>query len=187
MIKMLLLRVFSVIVATVPAAALAQEYNFTVGVHQTTADSGVAGASTDGKFNFKAGLGMAFELADGMHFRTGAIYNQRHFDEKTSFKREVNFDYIDVPANFQYGFNDMFALFGGLIVGINVNDDTDVPRGITVTDPEAKGLVPLINLGANFLFNDMVGFDLYYERGLGDFAEELKDYSSFGGNFLYWF
>lgn len=168
----------------------AQEYGFLAGVHQTTASTDISGATLDGQFNFKAGLTMGFELAPGMRFRTGAIYNQRHVELNYGAgtrKDKVNFDYIDVPANFQYNFNEMVGLFGGLVVGINVSDKIDVPAGVTASSPGANGLIPLADVGVNFLFADMIGFDVYYEQGLGKFADHMKGFSTFGGNFIYWF
>jgi hypothetical protein len=177
------------------SAAQAQEYGFLAGVHQTTAafDGASGGASIDGKFNFKFGLTMGFELAPGMRFRTGAIYNQRHFEMKNVtagplvFDEKVNFDYVDVPANFQYNFNENIGVFGGLVVGININDKVNVPGSNVNVDANANGLIPLVDVGVNILAADMIGFDVYYERGLGKIADGVKDYSTFGGNFIYWF
>ncbi|MBX3023063.1 MAG: PorT family protein [Bdellovibrionales bacterium] len=170
-------------------AAQAQEYGFLAGVHQTTASTDVNGASTDGKFGFKAGLTMGFELAPLMKFRTGAIYNQRHFEVKAGATTvEWNFDYLDVPALFQYNINETFGLFGGLNIGININDRTNIKPSVAVTpDNEANGLIPLVQVGGNFLFEDMIGFDVYYERGLGKIGKDVKDFSTFGANFIYWF
>lgn len=179
--------------ALMTSTAGAQEYGFLAGFHQTTATlENSPGSSIDGKFNFKIGLTMGFELAPMMRFRTGAIYNQRHFDLKTTvaatnITAKYQFDYIDVPALFQYNFNETVGIFGGLNVGINVNDKIDVPAGIVAADPETNGLIPLAQVGANFLFDDMIGFDVYYERGLGKIAKDIKDYSTFGANFIYWF
>jgi hypothetical protein len=170
------------------AAAGAQEFGVTLGVHQTTADIDVGTASVDGQFNWKGGLAADFELAPMMHFRSGLVYNQRHVDVKTGTKTVgVDFSYLDVPVNFQYDFNEMVGLFGGMVVGINVDDKIDSPLSPTATDPGAKGLIPLVDVGVNFLFDDLIGFDVYYERGLGDFADHMKDFSTFGANVIYWF
>ena len=168
--------------------SFAQEFGALLGVHQTTADSETAGASIDGKFNFKAGLAVGFELMENSKFRTGLIYNQRHVESTASgLSTDINFDYLDVPANVQYSINEMLGFFGGLVVAINVNDDVKSPAGVTATDPDAEKLLPLLNLGINMTFQDMIGFDVYYERGLGGIADDLENYSSFGANFLYWF
>lgn len=168
--------------------ASAQEFGALLGVHQTTADSDMNGVSIDGKFNFKMGVLAAFELTDGAKFRSGLLYNQRRFESKSGgLSTDVNFDYFDVPALIQYNPNDMFGFFGGLVVAVNVNDDVETPAGVAVTDSDADTLIPLLSVGVNFTFDDMIGFDVYYERGLGGFAESLENYSTYGANFLYWF
>jgi hypothetical protein len=188
MIKSLFIFAASLMMA---ASANAQEFGGLLGVHQTTADTSAAGASIDGRFNFKAGLLTNFGLNDMAKFRTGLLYNQRHVDLKALGQKvaELNFNYLDVPALFQYNVNEMFGLFGGLVVGINVGKEAKATApGVTVTGGgNVKGLIPLVQVGANVTFDDMIGFDLYYERGLGEYAENLKDFSTFGANFIYWF
>jgi hypothetical protein len=168
--------------------AQAQEYGAVVGVHQTTAKATDSAVSTESKLNFKAGLAMAYELIPGGRFKTGAIYNQRHFVMKSAgVETKIQFDYIDVPATFQYNINEMIGFYGGLVIGINVNNRVEVPAGTAFTKPSVEGLYALGTVGANFIFDDMVGFDLYFERGLGKAASSVKDYSTIGGNFIYWF
>jgi hypothetical protein len=174
----------------ISSVASAQEYGFVVGVHQTNATSDVDNTSTDGVLNWNAGLAMAFELVPNLRFKTGAIYNERHVDVKVSVPKQTygyNFTYIDVPANVQYNINEMVGVFGGLVVGINVGDDVKAPKGTTLGDPDVKSLIPLVDVGVNFMFADMIGFDVYYERGLGDAAKDFGKYNTFGGNFIYWF
>ena len=170
---------------TFSAPVVAQEYGALLGVHQTSADSDVNNVSVDGVFNFKAGLTVGFELAEFTKFRTGVIYNQRHLETTTAGnKMDVNYAYLDVPALVQYNVNEMFGMFGGLIVGINVNDNLK-PQPSNHVDVE--NMIPLLSLGINLTFQDMIGFDVYYERGMGDIGEGLENFSTFGANFLYWF
>ncbi|HMN67472.1 MAG TPA: outer membrane beta-barrel protein [Bdellovibrionales bacterium] len=174
----------------VSSSAFAQNYGGLLGFHQTDADidGTAAGASIDGKLNFKAGLAVSFELMPMGFFRTGALYNQRAFEVKTAGGNyDYKFAYLDIPANFQYGFNEMFALYGGLTVAVNIADDVSEPAGAAAIDPDADTMIPLLDLGVNLTFDDMVGFDFYYQRGLGGFAEDLENYNSFGANFIYWF
>lgn len=171
--------------------ASAQEFGMLVGVHQTDAEQSASnGSSLSGKMGFKAGLAVAFGLADQMRFRTGAIYNQRHFEITSgspAVETKYNFDYVDVPANLQYNLNDKVSLFGGMIIGVNINDDVKVPAGTNASNPDAEKMIPLLNAGVNLLFDDMIGFDFYLESGMGDIANGLKNYKTFGANFLYWY
>ena len=184
------MRYLLLILAFTTLSAQAQEYGVEVGVHQTTAATPVQGVKVNGVLNFDLGLAMAFELMPSLRFKTGAMYNQRNVDYHFDFVNQTityKFAYIDVPINAQYNFTPMFGIFGGLVVGINVSDKIKLPAGEDSYDPDAKSLYPLIDVGANFLFSDMVGFDFYYERGLGNYARNVKDLSSFGLRFTYWF
>lgn len=166
----------------------AQEFAGVIGIHQVDADTDVTTASIDGKMNFKAGLGVRFALMENSYFRTGVLYNQRHFEATSSgLDFEYNFDYLDIPATYQYNVNEMFGLFGGLVIGVNINDDVEAPTGVTVADPDAEAMIPLLTAGVTLMFDDMIGFDFYYERGMGSFADDLETYNSFGANFNYWF
>lgn len=168
--------------------AWGQEWGASIGVHQTTADSNQTGSSVDGKLNYKVGALVGFELNEQTKFRSGVLFNQRQFDVSNSLgKFDYKFAYIDVPANVQYNFNEMVGLFGGLVIAMNVSDDVDGPAGVTVSDPGAESMIAILNMGVNLTFNDMIGFDFYYERGMGRFANGLENHSTFGGSFLYWF
>ncbi|MGE4132649.1 MAG: outer membrane beta-barrel protein [Bdellovibrionales bacterium] len=183
------LKILSFIFLISSSSAFAQEWGATLGFHQTTADSNDSTATVDGKLNFKLGALVWFELVEGYKFRSGAIFSQRHIDiNKSGYKYEYNFDYFDVPANVQYNFNEMIGVFGGLTFAINFSDDVDAPSGAPAnTDQDAEKMIPIMNGGVNFLFNDMIGFDVYYERGMGRFAKNLENHSTFGANFIYWF
>ncbi len=177
----------------ISTTALAQEYGLTLGFNQSSADVDDP-ANVDGKIEGKLGFGLggvvAFELMPGVRFRSGLIYNQRHFDYKIgTSKREVNLAYLDVPVLAQYNLTPIFALYGGLVVGVKASESTKSPAGV-VFDVDMKALYPLATLGVNLMFEDMFGFDVYYEHGLGEFAStadtSFKDSSSFGLRFIYW-
>ncbi|MGZ3722112.1 MAG: outer membrane beta-barrel protein [Bdellovibrionales bacterium] len=177
----------------ISSAAMAQDYGLTVGVHQTTADySSSTGSSknSSGTLGYDAGLTASFELVPSWRFRTGVLYDVRPFEltlpnqANVNDKTKFNFAYLDVPVNVQYNFNPTFGVYGGLVVGIKAGDSTSgAPDGYS---SEMKSLIPFANAGVNLMFNDMIGFDFYVEKGLGEFAKDLKNYSTVGMHFIYW-
>lgn len=179
----------------VSSVSFAQDYGLTLGVHQTTATIDTAGStpalgtgSVSGKLGYDFGLTVSFELMPAIRFRSGLLYDTRQIDYKLNSgvgTISYNFAYLDVPVNAQYNFTPMFGLYGGLIVGIKASDSTSVPGGGNYS-PNMKSLYPLVNAGANFMFNDLVGFDLYYEYGLGNAADNVKNFSTVGLHFIYW-
>ncbi len=183
MTRNLILLVFSIFVST---SAFAQEYAAVIGVHQTDAETDAANTSVDGVMGFKAGLGVRFQLMENSYFRTGVLYNQRYFETTSAgTSTDWEFAYLDIPATYQYNVNEMFGLFGGLVVAVNIADDYSPT--VAGLDPDADKLIPLLTLGVTLMFEDMIGFDFYYERGMGGFAEDLETFSTLGANFNYWF
>lgn len=176
------------------SVAMAQDYGLTIGVHQTTATvtsgggTGIASGSAQGKLNYDLGLTASFELIPNFRFRSGVLYDTRNFDYKldnSGGTAHVNYAYVDVPVNAQYNFTPMVGIYGGLIVGIKASNSMDMPNGGTYNGT-MKSMYPLVNLGVNFMFNDMIGFDIYGESGLGEFADGMKNYQTFGLHFIYW-
>lgn len=170
----------------ISAPAHAQEFGGLLGFHQTTANTDVSGASVDGKLGFKAGVLVGFELVEKTKFRSGLLYSQRYLEVKSGTSElKYNLAYLDIPANVQYNFNETFGVFGGLTFALNSSDD--VKSNGSKVDVDAEKFIPLLDLGVNLLFSDMIGFDFYYQRGLGSFARNIETFSTFGGNFIYWF
>jgi hypothetical protein len=196
--KILLALASGAILAAFSTGAMAQDYGLTLGIHQTSASVDTSSAGTDlygasgsvsGKLGFDAGLTASFELMPAFRFRTGLLYDQRQIDYKLASPAvgtvSYNFAYLDVPVNAQFNITPMIGIYGGLIVGIKASDSTSNPSGTTMS-PNMKSMYPLVNLGANFLFDDMFGFDLYYESGLGSASDNVKNFSTFGMHFIYW-
>lgn len=172
--------------AFVSQGTLAQEFGILGGFGQTTAESKVSGVSEDGEIGYRLGGVVKLEMANQMLFRSGLIYSYRPFTFKSgTVEANFKFAYLDVPALVEYRFNDTFGLFGGLVIGINASDKAEV-GGISADPKGMKSLYPLAQVGASMLFQDMFGFDLYYERGLGEIYDGAENYSTIGANFVYW-
>lgn len=166
--------------------AQGQEVGVLGGFHLTDADAKGSGVAVDSKVGFRLGVPIAFELVEGMKFRTGFIYTQRHLDVALAgppaTSLTAQFEYIDIPVLVQYQAHEMFGIFGGLTMALNMKKDLDPGGKASGTE----SIVPLVTIGATTLFNDMIGFDFYYERGIGKIADNAENFSTFGANFIYW-
>lgn len=168
----------------VSVPGLAQEFGATGGFHYSTATAKAGGVDEEGEIGYKLGLVARFEMVNQLNFRSGVLYSFRPFDFKsggTTYSHE--FAYIDVPALVELKLNDMAGIFGGVVIGINADDK--ISGGAT-----AEGLndiIALLNAGVSLIFNDLYGFDIYAERGLGDVYDGAEDITSFGANFVFWF
>jgi hypothetical protein len=172
--------------ALMGTAAHAQEVGVLGGFAMTTADSRADGVSYGGKVNFRLGVPVAFELVDKLKFRTGLIYTQRHIEIKEGgMTGTAEFEYFDIPVLVQYKIHEMFGIFGGLTMAINSKKSAEI-GGVSGDATGTESILPLVTVGVTTLFNDMIGFDFYYERGIGNIADDAKDFSTFGANFIYW-
>jgi hypothetical protein len=165
----------------------AQEMGISAGAQESNASGRNPGDSTSGDFGIRAGFIGSFLLEDNLKFRTGLMYTQRHFDYKTSGgdTYTFNWDYVDVPALIQYNFNEIFGLFGGVIIAINSSHAVSGTPTYTVTGE--KDLTPIFQAGVNLLFDNMYGFDLFYEQGFDTIDSNTKDLGAFGASFIYYF
>lgn len=169
-----------------PSTVWAQEFGILGGFGQTTAESKVTGVSTEGEIGFRVGGVAKFEMTSEMFFRSGLIYSYRPFGVKSgATEGSAKFAYLDVPALLEYKMNDTFGFFGGLVIGINTSDKAEW-NGQDIDPQGMKSMYPLAQVGVNLLFQDMFGFDIYYERGLGEIHDGAENYSTFGANFVYW-
>lgn len=182
-----------VLVSLFMIAANAQQYGLVAGIHNGEADEPTGFFDAQSNVGFRAGLLVKFDLTDTAFFRTGALYTQRKMEwEESITQSEVTykFAYLDIPALFQIQVNEMFGFYAGPVVGINVSDKGEA-SSVAVPSANQSGKVDdvkdiylLGQIGGNFMF-DGIGFDVYYELGFGDVADDdAKDWKAFGANFV---
>ena len=167
----------------VSAPSFGQEIGITGGFHQSNADATSDGVTTDGKIGYKLGMTAKFAMVDQLNFKTGLLYSYRPFEfNPAGTTSEAKFAYLDIPALVEYKINEMFGVFGGLVIGLNVDDKTSSSNATQGTED----IIALGQVGVSLLFEDMYGFDFYYERGLGDIYDGAENFTSIGANFVWW-
>lgn len=167
-------------------SAQAQEYGILAGIHNTDIDAPTGAPAVDTELGWRAGLVGKYELSDGVHFRSGILYVDRKFSVGTAGNNlDIKMAYLDIPVLFQFQMNETISLFAGPVIGINVSKKISGAASGELQD--TKGLYLLAQAGVNFTF-DQIGFDVYYERGFGEIADDsYEDYNIIGANFLFWF
>ncbi|MCC6138663.1 MAG: outer membrane beta-barrel protein [Bdellovibrionaceae bacterium] len=169
-------------------SANAQTFGLQAGVHHTTADTDATGLDKEAETNFRVGMLAMFDLTGSVDLRTGLTYTTRHATWSSSGidVATLEFAYLDIPVLFQFHITEVFSLYGGPVVAINM--DKGVKDASDAEDVES--LYILGQVGGNFMF-DGIGFDIYLERGFGEFIGDdggtqaiAKDYTSIGANFV---
>jgi hypothetical protein len=176
---------FLFVVLSFSSVAYSEEFGIEAGIHQSDADTRRTGDSHSGDFGYRAGLTTSFFLEGGFKIRSGLMYVQRHFDLKDSSGSTTtyNWAYIDIPVLLQYNFTDKVGLFGGVNIAINTDTSTSpsIPIGANPT------FTPIFTLGLNFLFDNMYGFDVFYERGYTPIETRAANINAYGVSLIYYF
>jgi hypothetical protein len=161
-----------------------EEFGFTVGLHQTSAQARAPGNSISSATSFRAGVLASFLLEDALKFRTGLLFTQRNFAFKENgTTHNYNLDYIDVPALIQYNFRPNLGLYGGFMIAMNTG--SQISPGLPNNDLEE--LSPVAEVGLNILFDNVWGFDIYAEQGFESIDSNTAKFSSYGINLVYFF
>ena len=179
------MRLLAVFCLLIPVAAISQEWGLAAGVSQTSAKSRVPDATTTHRLSFRGGLTSSFFfLNDEIKIRTGLLYTQRRFEireDQSSYT--YDWHYLDIPVLTQVKYNEMIAFFGGVNIEVNISSDT-IP---SLDGGGARSLSSVFQVGVNFLFDNMYGFDAYYEQGFDNIDDNVAQPSAFGIDLLYYF
>lgn len=167
---MRLIAVAWIIFAILNAPAHAEEWGLLLGVHHTCATSREPGTSISGDFGIRTGIQTSFFLSQKLKIRTGAIYTQRHFEvHAVDGSRSHSWDYLDLPILLQYDPKPGTGLFIGPTVAAN------------------QSALIFLQGGVNFIFDNMYGFDIFYETNPGPVDVDAEKLSAIGINLMYYF
>jgi hypothetical protein len=165
-------------------SAHAEEWGLTAGVAQTYALSRVPNTTTADRTSFRGGLTSSFFFLDNLKIRTGILYTQRRFEiHEGEDSYTYDWKFIDIPGLLQYRYSDHIGLFAGFILALTIADR--ITPGLEFTG--TRKIAGLYQGGVSFLFDNMYGFDLYFERGFDNLDDNAAQPSGFGINLNYYF
>lgn len=168
-------------------AVQAADYGVEAGFRQQSA-SAPTGMSANSQNGAQVGLTTSFELSGALGMRAGFLYTQRpmtYKDDLLGAETKVGLNYFDIPLAISYRFADVASIFGGISLGLNLDNSCD-STGCKVSD--VTSMVTPVQLGASFKFAPQLGATVYYEMLSGDVAKlngvKLGDYKAVGVNLL---
>ena len=165
-------------------------YGVLGGLHRADLDAGANGVNTTAKVGFRGGVLANYTWNDSFSTRVGAIFAPRYVSLYGNVNTvELMYKYIDVPVLFQWNFSEKVALYAGPVLSFNIDDkfETTLGNAGAFGSIDAKAFYPQAQVGIAFKTEKNVGFEFYYERGFGDITDgTLKDYNSYGANFIWW-
>lgn len=166
--KKIVLIAFTLLFTTITSQAY--EMAFTGGIQTTDVENN--NIKLDGTGFFSGILGF-IEMNESSYFRTGALLSQRKYEGSDAFgtlKAETMS--IDVPLTYMHLFNENVGIFGGLKLGLNLDDDCDF-SGISC-DLKAETLHYAATVGGHFRFIPNFGIEVEYAIGLSDIAKDTE-------------
>jgi hypothetical protein len=187
-------RIFVTLVATMAAVFLSANPAAHAFEHKLGVVAGFNYTEWDGddlrydpEIGFELGATALVPLRDTISLRTGLAYVQKKTSAKTTAgKFEGQFDYIEIPITALYALNETAALFGGVNVDFQVNDECEL-AGATCTIKNDEAVAYNLVVGGRFNFMKPSAFEAFYELGLGDIAKDTKIGSSLGLRYVYMF
>lgn len=184
-----------VILSLFVVKAQATDFGWQVGVHRSTAEFENLNASEEPRINFRLGLTTKTEFSSAFYLRSGLTYTTRHtLHDSAGVLLRVRFEYLDVPVLAGFQITEEFSVYGGAIVGLNVAKKFELNPGPYGTMQDVSDLLVLGQVGANYMFQDDMGVDLFVEHSAMDMAGDaggnqnvLKNFFSYGINLVKYF
>ena len=159
-------------------------YAIEAGIRQQSGDTDVTGYSTKSQMGFQFGASAVFPISGPWNLRTGMLYTQRPLvleNDTTSEEIKVSMNYLDVPLQVMYKFEDYAGVFIGTSLAFNIDNSSDNKTAFKTSDVETPFL-PIV-FGASFKFAPQLGATLYFESG-SSIAKDLSNYRAVGANLL---
>ncbi|MEK2689670.1 outer membrane beta-barrel protein [Bdellovibrio sp. GT3] len=161
-------------------------YGLEVGVRSQSGDTDASGVSTDSQTAMQFGMFGILPISGPWNVRTGLLYTQRPLVLKSGGSDgKVEMNYVDIPLNIMYKFEDYAGVYLGVNLAINMDKKCSL-NNCNVTDVTSP-LIPL-TVGASFKFAPNFGLNVYFESASGKAAmaggAELKNYRAVGANLL---
>ncbi|UYL10319.1 PorT family protein [Bdellovibrio sp. SKB1291214] len=161
-------------------------YGVELGVRSQSGDTDTAVASTDSKTAMQFGVFGIMPISGAWNLRTGLLYTQRPLIVKSAgLENNIDMNYVDIPLNIMYKFEDYAGVYLGVNLGINMDKKCSL-AGCTMSDVTSP-LIPL-TVGAAFKFAPNFGVNFYFESASGKVVtvnnSDLKNYRAIGANLI---
>jgi hypothetical protein len=161
-----------------------------LGVRVNSGTTDLPNASVSNITSFSGGILGAVPLGspDGpLAFRSGFLVTQRYAAISPTSQGEVDihFAYVDIPLTVMYLVTPTAGLFAGPVVAMNIIKDCTANSSCGATNVKSVAFPLTVGLQAK-IFNQ-IGAEVFYEKTSGDLSDHFSNYTSVGGNILFYF
>lgn len=172
------------------ALATAADFGLELGFRQQSGNiDNMTGVSAKSQVGYALGLTAFIPFQGPLGLRTGLSYTQRPLlieaDAGSPGDMKINLSYFDVPLTLAYKFEDFASVFGGVALGLNLEN------GVSTTGSfdgrklqDTKSVIVPVVFGATFKFASQLGATVFFETVPGDVAKDVNGYRAVGANLV---
>lgn len=158
-------------------------------VRSNTATTDLPNATVANKVSFGGGLLGVAPINGNFAFRSGFLINQRYVELGPVAPQgtvDINFVYVDVPLTPMFLFTNEAGIFAGPVIAMNViKDCTGGLASCGATN--VKSVIVPWTVGVQARFFGQLGGEIFYEKVFGDAADNVSNFTTVGGNILFYF
>ena len=174
--KTLILLISSFVLVTAANSAFAfSDIAIVGGAATTDVEPESDNIDSTGGTGFFAGVHGYMEMQGPWMLRAGAVLAQRQvsFEDNADRGLDYTFMNLEAPITVMYNFNDMIGAFGGVRLGLNLNNDCSESNGASCegNDLGFETITYGAELGGHFRFTTNFGIEAAYVLGLSSFGE----------------
>lgn len=185
---------FVITMLFVAQAGAATDFGWQVGLHRSTAEFENLNASEEARINFRVGFLTKTDFS-AFFLRSGLTFTTRHtLHDSAGALLRIRYEYLDVPVLAGLQITDQISVYAGAVLGLNVNKKYELNPGPYGSMQDVNDLFVLGQVGANYMFQDDMGIDVYVEHSVTDMSGDaggtqntLKNFFSYGINLVKYF
>lgn len=157
-------------------------------VRNNTATTDLPNATVASKTSLGGGLLGVAPINGNFAFRSGFLINQRYVElgPTTQGTVDINFVYVDVPLTPMFLFTNEAGIFAGPVIAMNVIKDCSASLTSCGATNVKSVIVPL-TIGIQARFFNQIGGEFFFEKSMGSAADHVSDFTTVGGNILFYF
>jgi hypothetical protein len=160
-----------------------------LGVRGNSGSTDLPNANVSNKTSFDGGILGVVPIAGQFAFRSGFLATQRYAEVSPTNQGtiDVNFVYVDVPVTLMFLATPTAGIFAGPVIAMNVVKDCSASNAGGSQCTNVKSVAFPLTIGIQARLFGQVGAELYYENTSGNLADHISNYTSVGGNILFYF
>lgn len=182
MFRFVFASLFSLAVVSTARAEIAT----VLGARSNTISTDLAGASTNSRLGYIAGVLGWLPVRNAFGIRSGFLYNQRFAGLGPTLQGDIdiNYSYFDIPLTATYQFSTTTWAFAGPVLAFNQSRDVACTKNSGCSASDVKSFLLPWQIGADFKLTPYIGAEFFYEFLAGNLSANVSDMRAVGASLL---